>query len=88
MQVSLVGLLGLTLGMREGVEVILVQADPTLQRIDELVNQGLRELDLLMPSILRDVPDVRRIVAEYGSDGLRIAYVLGRDCLPRVIKRH
>lgn len=71
----------------QGVEVILIQGSPTPERLDALLSDGLQQLDALLPGILRDLPDTRRIVAEYGDDGLRIAYTVGADCLPRVIGR-
>lgn len=72
---------------REGVEVILIQSDPTPERLDAMLSRGLEELDAILPELLSSLPDTRRIVAEYGTNGVRIAYVMGSDCLARETHR-
>jgi len=72
---------------REGVEAILIQANPTPESTDAMLRTGLQELDAILPGLLSSVPDVRRVVAEFRSDGVRVVYVVGADCLPREVRR-
>jgi hypothetical protein len=71
---------------REGVAVLLIQKNPSPERVDAMLSQGLCELDELLPALFRDLPGIRKVVAEYGPDGVHIAYVLGADCLPIGVK--
>lgn len=72
---------------REGVEVILVQAMPNQQGIEDALGRGLTELDAILPELIAANPDVRRVVAEYSEAGVRIWYVVGADCLPIAVHR-
>ena len=72
---------------REGVEAILIQSNPTPESTDAMLTTGLQELDAILPGLLSSIPDVRRVVAEFRSDGVRVVYIVGADCLPREVRR-
>lgn len=72
---------------KQGVEVILVQAAPTQQGIEDALGRGLTELDAILPELIAANPDVRRVVAECTEAGVRICYIVGADCLPIAVYR-
>lgn len=71
---------------REGVEVILIQANQTPEAIDGMLSRGLEEIDRILPALIRSQLGIRRVVAEYDDSGVHIAYILGADCFPRTVR--
>jgi len=67
---------------RQGVQVMLIQADTTPIGVEAALGRGITELDELLPALLADIPELRLVVTEYTPRGVRICYGLRRDGIP------
>ena len=62
------------------VETVLT--NPTDQELDSFLSMGLKEFDRLLPQYCKSNPNLRRIVFEYGDEGLHFSYGVRKDAVP------
>lgn len=64
------------------VEVWIIATDPSAHDIDGLLGTGLETLDRALLEIVDPTVGLRRVVFEYGRDGVLLRYAIRRDGYP------
>lgn len=56
--------------------------NPDKEAIDKLFNEGLAELDDLVPMLYQEEANLHKMVFEYKKDGMEIKYAVNKSCFP------
>lgn len=56
--------------------------NPDKEAIDKLFNEGLAELDDLVPMLYQEEANLHKMVFEYKKEGMEIKYAVNKSCFP------
>lgn len=63
-------------------DVDVLATNPKPEEIDALFEEGLKELDLIVPALYRDEAKLKKMVFEYRKGSMQIKYAINKDCIP------
>lgn len=63
-------------------DVDVLTTNPKPEEIDALFEEGLKELDLIVPALYRDEAKLKKMVFEYRKGSMQIKYAVNKDCIP------
>lgn len=64
------------------VEVEVILTNPSEQLISQFISTDIKNLDNILPALLQDQTDIRRIVFEYKDSQLTLSFAVRKDCVP------
>lgn len=63
-------------------DVEVVATNPSMEEIDQLFSDGLRELDEIVLALYSEEVSLNKMVFEFKKEGMEIKYAVTQDCFP------